>query len=55
MPCLDAGQAGAMAERRPRTRPVVLDTDHFDTDHFAHDGDPAGFGKAVRAFLAGLG
>ncbi|WP_153882775.1 hypothetical protein [Streptomyces sp. CB01881] len=50
MPCLDAGLAEAMTERRPHTRLVVL-----DTDHFAHDGDPAGFGKAVREFLAGLG
>ncbi|WP_405365264.1 alpha/beta fold hydrolase [Kitasatospora sp. NBC_00039] len=49
MPCLDADLAKAMADRRPRTRLVFL-----DTDHFAHDGDPAGFGTAVREFLATL-
>jgi pimeloyl-ACP methyl ester carboxylesterase len=48
-PCLDAELAQAMAERRPHTRLVAL-----DTDHFVHDGDPAGFGKAVREFLESL-
>ena len=49
-PCLDGDLAKAMVERRPNTQLVVL-----DTDHFAHDGDPAGFGRAVREFLAALG
>ena len=49
-PCLDGDLAKAMVERRANTQLVVL-----DADHFAHDGDPAGFGRAVREFLATLG
>jgi pimeloyl-ACP methyl ester carboxylesterase len=43
------GQLRAMAERRPGTRLVEL-----DTDHFVHAGDPEGFGAAVRDFLSSL-
>lgn len=43
------GQAQAMASRRPGTRLVEL-----DADHFVHTQDPAGFTAAVRSFLDGL-
>jgi len=46
---LDADQARAMAERRPNTRLVEL-----DTDHFVHDADPVGFSRAVSGFLGSL-
>lgn len=46
---LDADQARAMVERRPYTRLVEL-----DTDHFVHDSDPAGFVEAVSEFLSSL-
>jgi pimeloyl-ACP methyl ester carboxylesterase len=46
---LDADQARAMAERRPNTRLVEL-----DTDHFVHDADPVGFSRAVSEFLGSL-
>lgn len=49
MPCLAPELATAMAERRPGTRLVTL-----DADHFVHDRDPAGFGAAVREFLDSL-
>ncbi|MBB4946166.1 pimeloyl-ACP methyl ester carboxylesterase [Kitasatospora gansuensis] len=48
-PCLSEEQATAMAERRPGTRLVTL-----ETDHFVHEGDPAGFTAAVREFLRAL-
>ncbi|MER5865242.1 alpha/beta hydrolase [Kitasatospora sp. NPDC002040] len=48
-PCLPAESATAMAGRRPGTRLVTL-----DGDHFVHAADPAGFAAAVRAFLASL-
>jgi pimeloyl-ACP methyl ester carboxylesterase len=38
-----------MAERRPSTRLVEL-----DADHFVHAQDPEGFTTAVREFLDGL-
>ncbi|MET9295109.1 alpha/beta hydrolase [Streptomyces sp. NPDC003077] len=41
--------AREMAARRPRTRLVELDTDHFIPQH-----DPKGFAAAVREFLDGL-
>lgn len=47
---LDSEQARAMVERRPNTRLVEL-----DTDHFVHDAAPAGFADAVRMFLRSLG
>ncbi|KQV20004.1 MULTISPECIES: alpha/beta fold hydrolase [unclassified Kitasatospora] len=48
-PCLSEEQASAMADRRPDTRLVTL-----ETDHFVHDADPAGFAAAVREFLRSL-
>ncbi|GHE53409.1 hypothetical protein GCM10018785_23700 [Streptomyces longispororuber] len=42
-----AGQARAMAGRRPGTRLVEL-----DTGHTVHETDPEGFAAAVLAFLA---
>ncbi|MBF4998509.1 alpha/beta hydrolase [Nocardia sp. BSTN01] len=42
-------QAEAMIERRPNTRMVEL-----DTDHFVYANDPDGFGEAVGEFLAML-
>ncbi|MEU2562953.1 alpha/beta hydrolase [Streptomyces longispororuber] len=44
---LTAGQARAMAGRRPGTRLVEL-----DTGHTVHETDPEGFAAAVLAFLA---
>ncbi|GAA2238630.1 MULTISPECIES: alpha/beta fold hydrolase [Kitasatospora] len=49
LPCVDGELARAMAERRPGTQHVAL-----DTDHFVHDGDPVGFAGAVREFLESL-
>jgi pimeloyl-ACP methyl ester carboxylesterase len=46
---LPAEQARAMAERRPHTTAVTL-----DTDHFVQQQDPKGFAAAVRDFLAAL-
>ncbi|MEV8630644.1 alpha/beta hydrolase [Streptosporangium sp. NPDC051023] len=42
-----AEQAQAMIDRRPGTRLVEL-----DTDHFVYTADPVGFAGAVREFLA---
>lgn len=42
-------QAEAMIERRPNTRMVEL-----DTDHFVYANDPDGFAKAVNEFLLDL-
>ncbi|MFB8277325.1 alpha/beta fold hydrolase [Nocardia colli] len=42
-------QAEAMIERRPNTRMVEL-----DTDHFIYANDPDGFAKAVNEFLLDL-
>ncbi|MCW2916796.1 MAG: putative hydrolase [Actinomycetia bacterium] len=47
---LPSEQAHAMVERRPNTRLVAL-----NTDHFVHTADPAGFANAVREFLRTLG
>ncbi|MFD9395162.1 alpha/beta fold hydrolase [Streptomyces sp. NPDC060000] len=46
---LSAEQAGRMAARRPGTRLVEL-----ETDHFVYANDPAGFAAAVRGFLAAV-
>ncbi|MEU4533600.1 alpha/beta hydrolase [Streptosporangium sp. NPDC023825] len=46
---IPADQARAMAERRPGTRLAEL-----DTDHFVYTGDPAGFLRVVREFLASV-
>ncbi|GAB2558950.1 alpha/beta fold hydrolase [Nocardia heshunensis] len=43
---IPAEQAEAMVARRPRTRMVEL-----DTDHFIYATDPVGFAKAVNEFL----
>ena len=43
---IPAEQAHAMAERRPGTRLVEI-----DTDHFVYANDPDGFAKAVNEFL----
>ncbi|MFE9580035.1 alpha/beta fold hydrolase [Nocardia sp. NPDC006044] len=42
-------QAEAMIERRPNTRMIEL-----DTDHFVYTNDPDGFAKAVNEFLLDL-
>lgn len=42
-------QAQAMIARRPNTRLVEL-----NTDHFVYEADPEGFAKAVNEFLEGL-
>ncbi|WP_327098753.1 alpha/beta hydrolase [Nocardia vinacea] len=42
-------QADAMVQRRPNTRIVEL-----DTDHFVYANDPDGFAKTVNEFLADL-
>lgn len=44
---IPADQAAAMRARRPGTRMVEL-----DTDHFAYANDPEGFAKAVNEFLS---
>lgn len=46
---LPRDQAQAMADRRPNTRLVEL-----ETDHFVHTADPAGLAKAVQEFLQTL-
>ncbi|MGV9776259.1 alpha/beta fold hydrolase [Streptosporangium sp. NPDC003464] len=46
---IPAEQAHAMIERRPGTRLVEL-----ETDHFVHTGDPEGFTRAVGGFLRSL-
>ncbi|GAB2505104.1 alpha/beta fold hydrolase [Nocardia heshunensis] len=46
---IPAEQAQAMVDRRPHTRLVEL-----DTDHFVYAADPDGFAKAVKEFLDGL-
>ncbi|MFE3196127.1 alpha/beta fold hydrolase [Nocardia sp. NPDC059240] len=46
---IPADQARAMVDRRPHTRLVEL-----DTDHFVYTDDPDGFAKAVNEFLDGL-
>ncbi|MBB5917659.1 pimeloyl-ACP methyl ester carboxylesterase [Nocardia transvalensis] len=43
---IPADQARAMADQRPHTRLVEL-----DTDHFVYTNDPDGFAKAVNEFL----
>ncbi|WTU05307.1 alpha/beta hydrolase [Kitasatospora sp. NBC_00070] len=48
-PCLSQELADAMADRRPGTRLVSL-----ETDHFVHEIDPVGFTAAVREFLSSL-
>jgi pimeloyl-ACP methyl ester carboxylesterase len=45
-PCVDPALAQEMVGKRSNTALVTL-----DTDHFAHQGDPAGFAAAVRDFL----
>ncbi|MGC5014232.1 alpha/beta fold hydrolase [Streptosporangium sp. DT93] len=47
---IPADQARAMVDRRPGTRMVEL-----DTDHFVYAGDPDGFASAVDEFLTHLG
>ncbi|WP_433565311.1 alpha/beta fold hydrolase [Nocardia sp. CA-151230] len=46
---IPADMAEAMRDRRPGTRMVEL-----DTDHFVYAGDPAGFADAVNDFLSSL-
>ncbi|MGQ4386735.1 alpha/beta fold hydrolase [Streptomyces sp. SAS_270] len=46
---LSAEQAEQMTARRPGTRLVEL-----ETDHFVHANDPAGFANAVRSFLTAV-
>ncbi|MET7937877.1 alpha/beta hydrolase [Streptomyces sp. NPDC005322] len=46
---LSAEQAEQMVARRPGTRLVEL-----ETDHFVYANDPAGFAAAIRGFLAAV-
>ncbi|MCX5376786.1 alpha/beta fold hydrolase [Streptomyces sp. NBC_00091] len=46
---IPAGQAHAMAERRPHTTATEL-----DTDHFIHTAAPDAFAATVGGFLAGV-
>jgi pimeloyl-ACP methyl ester carboxylesterase len=46
---VSAAQAEAMVRRRPGTRAVAL-----DADHFLHRDQPKAFAATVRAFLDGL-
>ncbi|BFV56620.1 alpha/beta hydrolase [Kitasatospora sp. CMC57] len=48
-PSLSEELATAMTARRPGTRLVTL-----ETDHFVHEADPVGFAAAVREFLGSL-
>jgi pimeloyl-ACP methyl ester carboxylesterase len=48
-PCLPPELTAAMVTRRPNTRLV-----EFDTDHFVHAGAPEAFTKTVLEFLAGM-